>query len=73
MSFKTMKTNLTFADISLFNYMEKNRAIKRMELINVTVDWSRIESLLKRCLRIKGILENRTGSSYLLIRLKTAS
>jgi IS5 family transposase len=28
--------------------MEKNRAIKRMEQINVTVDWSRIESLLLR-------------------------
>jgi len=48
MGFKTMKTNFTFADISLFNSMEKNRAIKRMELINVTVDWSRIESLLLR-------------------------
>ena len=44
MGFKNMKTNFTFADISLFNSMEKNRAIKRMELINVTVDWSRIES-----------------------------
>src|ERR1035437_4567674 len=28
--------------------MEKNRAIKRMEQINATVDWSRIESLLMR-------------------------
>lgn len=48
MGFKNMKTNFTFADISLFNSMEKNRAIKRMDLINVTVDWSRIESLLLR-------------------------
>ena len=48
MGFKNMKTNLTFADLSLFNSIEKNRAIKRMELINVTVDWSRIESLLMR-------------------------
>ena len=48
MGFKNMKNNFTFADISLFNSMEKNRAIKRMELINVTVDWSRIESLLLR-------------------------
>jgi hypothetical protein len=46
MGFKNMKTNFTFADISLFNSMEKNRAIKRMEQINATVDWSRIESLL---------------------------
>ena len=48
MGFKNMKTNFTFADISLFNSMEKNRAIKRMEQINATVDWSRIESLLLR-------------------------
>ena len=48
MSFKKMKTNFTFTDISLFASMEKNRAIKRMEQINATVDWSRIESLLLR-------------------------
>ena len=48
MGFKNMKTNFTFADISLFNSMEKNRAIKRMEQINSIVDWSRIESLLLR-------------------------
>jgi IS5 family transposase len=48
MGFKNMKTNFTFADISLFNSMEKNRAIKRMEHFNATVDWSRIESLLLR-------------------------
>ena len=48
MGFKNMKTNFTFADISLFNSMEKNRAIKRMEQINATVDWSKIESLLMR-------------------------
>jgi IS5 family transposase len=48
MGFKNMKTNFTFADISLFNSMEKNRAIKRMQQINATVDWSRIESLLLR-------------------------
>ena len=48
MGFKKMKTNFTFADISLFASMEKNRAVKRMEQINATVDWSRIESLLLR-------------------------
>ena len=48
MGFKNMKTNFTFADISLFASMEKNRAIKRMEQINTIVDWSRIESLLTR-------------------------
>lgn len=48
MGFKNMKTNLTFADISIFNSMEKNRAIQRMEEINRVVDWSRIETLLLR-------------------------
>jgi len=48
MGFKNMKTNFTFADLSLFNSVEKNRAIKRMEQINAIVDWSRIESLLLR-------------------------
>ena len=43
-----MKTNLTFADISFLNSMEKNRTIKRMEYFNATVDWSKIESLLMR-------------------------
>jgi len=48
MDFKNMKTNFTFTDISLFNSMEKNQAIKRMEQINATVDWSKIESILMR-------------------------
>ncbi len=43
-----MKPNFTFADISIFNSMEKNRAIQRMEEINRVVDWSRIETLLLR-------------------------
>jgi len=38
MGFKNMKTNLTFADISFLNSMEKNRTIKRMEYFNATVD-----------------------------------
>jgi hypothetical protein len=48
MGFKNMKTNFTFMDISLLTSMEKNRASKRMEQINDTVDWSRIENLLMR-------------------------
>lgn len=38
MGFKNMKTNLTFTDLSLFNSMEKNMTIQRMELINVTLE-----------------------------------
>jgi IS5 family transposase len=48
MGFKQMNYNFTFTDISLFASMEKNRAIKRMEQINATIDWSRIESLLMK-------------------------
>ena len=48
MAFKKMETNFSFADISLFSSLERNRAIKRMQQINAIVDWSRIETLLLR-------------------------
>jgi IS5 family transposase len=48
MGFKKMESNFTFTDISLFNSMEHNRAITRMEQINAIVEWSRIETLLMR-------------------------
>jgi hypothetical protein len=48
MSFKKMETNFSFADISLFPSLERNRAIKRMQQINAIVDWSRIKNLLLR-------------------------
>jgi IS5 family transposase len=48
MSFKKMETNFSFADISLFPSLERNRAIKRMQQINAIVDWARIENLLLR-------------------------
>ena len=48
MGFKKMESNFTFTDISLFNSMEHNRAITRMEQINAIVEWSRIENLLLR-------------------------
>lgn len=40
MSFGKMETNFSFADISLFPSLERNRAIKRMQQINAIVDWS---------------------------------
>ena len=46
MSFKKMKTNLTFTDLSLLSSIEKNRAIARMEQINTIVNWSRIDHLV---------------------------
>jgi len=41
-----MDNNLTFTDLSLFNSIEHNRSIKRMEKINAIINWPRIESLL---------------------------
>jgi len=46
MGYKQMDKNLTFTDLSLFNSMEHNRSIKRMEKINAIINWPRIESLL---------------------------
>lgn len=47
MSFKKM-SRLSFADIALFNSVDRNRAIQRMEKISSVVNWSRIESLVLR-------------------------
>ena len=46
MGYKQMDNNFSFTDLSLFNSMEHNRSIKRMEKINAIINWSRIESLL---------------------------
>jgi transposase len=48
MSFKKTEPPFSFADITLFNSMNRNCEIKRMEKINSIVNWSRIESLLLR-------------------------
>lgn len=48
MGFKKMESNFSFADISLFTSLEKNRAIQRMEQINAVVNWSSIERLIMR-------------------------
>jgi IS5 family transposase len=41
-----MDNNFSFTALSLFNSMEHNRSIKRMEKINAIINWPRIESLL---------------------------
>ena len=46
MGYKQMDNNFTFTDLSLFNSMEHNRAINRMEKIDAIINWTRIESLL---------------------------
>lgn len=48
MAFKKTETNLSFADVALFNSLERNRAIKRLQQINAIVNWSRIERLVVR-------------------------
>lgn len=67
MGFKKMKTNFTFTDISLFTSMEKNRAIKRMEQINATDDWSRIVSLLLRNYPVGKSFEGKDAYPPLLL------
>jgi len=62
-----MKTNFTFTGISLFNSMEKNRAIKRMEQINATVDWSKIESLRMRNYPVGKSFEGNDAYSPLIL------
>jgi len=46
MGYKQRDTNFSFTDLSLFNSMERNRAIKRMEKIDAIINWSQIEELL---------------------------
>jgi IS5 family transposase len=46
MGYKQLDNNFSFTDLSLFNSMEHNRSIKRMEKINAIINWPRIESLL---------------------------
>lgn len=68
MSFKNMKTNFTLADISLFNSMEKNRAIKGMEQIDAIVDWAKIESLLLRKYPVGKSFEGNESYTPLLMK-----
>src|SRR3972149_284626 len=48
MSFKKTDPNLSFADVALFNSLQHNRAIKRMQQISAVVDWPRIDRILMR-------------------------
>ncbi len=48
MCFKKLDPHLSFADIALFNSLNRNRAIKKMGKINSVVNWSKIESLVVR-------------------------
>jgi len=48
MSFQKMDTNFSFADIALFNSLNRNRAIERMQQINAAVNWTSIDRILIR-------------------------
>ena len=48
MSFKKMDTNFSFADVALFNSLNRNRAIERMQQINAAVNWTNIDRILIR-------------------------
>lgn len=67
MSFKKM-SRLSFADIALFNSLDHNRAIKRMEKINSVVNWTRIESLLLRDYPVGKSSEGNDAYHPLLLR-----
>jgi len=48
MGYKKTDVHLSFADIALFNSLDRNRAIKRMEKISTVINWSKIEPLVLR-------------------------
>jgi len=48
MGYKKTDFHLSFADIALFNSLDRNRAIKRMEKISTVINWSTIEPLVVR-------------------------
>lgn len=48
MNFRKMDNNLSFADVALFNSLEHNRAVKRMDEINGVINWAPIERLVLR-------------------------
>lgn len=46
MGYKQIEQNMTFAEISLSKAMERNRSLKRLEQINQTIDWQRVDKAL---------------------------
>jgi len=67
MSFKKMDTNFSFADIALFNSLNRNRAIERMQQINAVVDWTRIDRILIRNYPVGKSHEGNEAYSPLLL------
>jgi len=74
MGFKQMKTNFTFADISLFNSIEKKPGYQKNGTDQRTVDWSRIETLLlKKLPRRKSFEGNDAYPPILLMKVPSSS
>jgi IS5 family transposase len=47
MGYKKTDKTVSFAELSLLSSIENNRSVKMMERINKSVDWKKIEALLK--------------------------
>jgi len=47
MGYKKMKKNLGFADFALASSMKHNRSLKNMEKLNQSIDWNRINTILR--------------------------
>lgn len=47
MGYKQIEQNMTFAEVSLSNSMQRNRSLQRLEKINEVIDWGQIDIVLK--------------------------
>ena len=46
MGFKKMKNEFSFADVVLESSKKNNRSIKKMQILNESIDWKQIEDIL---------------------------
>lgn len=46
MGYKQIEQNMTFAEVSLSNSMQRNRSLKRLNEINQIIDWERLDKVL---------------------------
>ncbi|MEN6332222.1 MAG: transposase [Smithella sp.] len=67
MSYKQMDNNFSFTDLSLLKSMERNRAISRMEKINVIINWASVENLLLKHYTIGKNVEGAAAYPPLLL------
>ncbi len=46
MGYKQIEPNMTFAKVSHLRSMEHNRNLKRLEIINQGINWSKVDCIL---------------------------